>query len=256
MKAILFASFLVASTVFAASPTVEQVLDYYHTREFLDQAMNQMEEALQRRRKETTVAEPLAVQMMAMARKIYRPDNLMEVFKVAYAKAISLEQMQAVAAWQVSVKGLILRRGINDFYTKRNPAPPPEGTVNRRNAISTFVMANELDDLFMALMLGADWGVWMAIEASQPPQNRESVKFITEKIKARKTGYSATARAKAANYSVEILKKLKNDEIDELSKFASSPAGQGSTRAYRRALELTMERAGQTLAKQLQVTGG
>ena len=256
MKAILLALFVALSPSDAIGATVEQVLDYYHTTEFLGQGLGQLEDALKRRRKEITVPDDVAAQIVATARKIYRASNLMDVFKAAYAKAISLGQRQALATWQVGVKGLLLRRGINAYYTKSNPMPPPETTSNRRNAINTYVLAHELDDLYASWMLGADLAVWLALEAFQPPKNRETIKFIREKIKLRRTGYNEFVRSKAFDDAVQILKKLKNDEIDEISKFASSPPGQVSTRAYRRALELTLERAGETLAKQVAVQGG
>lgn len=247
---------LASSPALAASASVEKVLGYYHTDVFLDQAMGHVEEALKRRRKEITVPDARGNEILATARKIYKGANLFGVFKVAYAKAITLEQMTALAAWQVGIKGLMLKRGIDAYYGKGKKTPPPETKPNRRNAINTYVAAHELVDLHTAFMLGADLGIWMALDAYQPRDSRDTVKFMKEKIKARKTGYNEPARAKVYDVSVEVLKGMKNEEIDEVSKFASSANGQAASRAYRRALELTMERAGETLTAQIQKTIG
>jgi hypothetical protein len=247
---------LASSPALAVTASVEKVLAYYHTDVFLEQAMGQMEGALERRRKEITVPSARGNEVLATARKIYKGANLFSVFKVAYAKAITLEQMTALAAWQVGIKGLLLKRGLDEYYGKGKKAPPPKTTPNRRNAINTYIAAQELVDLHTAFMLGADLGIWMALDAYQPRESRDSVKFMKEKIKARKIGYNEPARLKAFDNSVEILKGMKNEEIDEVAKFGSSANGQAASRAYRRALELTMERAAETLTAQLQKTIG
>ena len=48
-----------------------------------------------------------------------------------------------------------------------------------------------------------------------------------------------------------VLKALKNEEIDEISKFGSSANGEAAAQAYARALEQSMEGAAHTLAAQL-----
>ena len=48
-----------------------------------------------------------------------------------------------------------------------------------------------------------------------------------------------------------LSKTLKNEEVDDLSKFATSATGQAATQAYLKALDLTLESAANTLASEI-----
>lgn len=238
--------------------TVEKVLDFYRTEEFLDDCLHHVEEAIDRRKKELSFDDALAKRMKDVAARIYVKKNLFNVFKVAYAKATTLENMTALWDWMNSPRGLLLKRAYGQQYENKrykdwkayfDKESPTLLKPNRKNAITTFQSTFELWELETTKVLGSDFAVWWTI--NQSSAHKESLRFIKNKIKQRKQGFIEPARTYYDVFDFSLLRDLKNDEIDELSKFASTVVGQSATKAFRTALEQTLENAGKTLANEI-----
>ncbi len=239
--------------------TVEKVLDFYHTEDFLDDCLKHVEDAVDRRKKEVTIDEATAKRLKDVAGRIYVKKNLYNVFKVAYSKQTTLENMTALWDWMNSPRGLALRKAYNDQYKEKSSYKDWKAYYdkeaknilkpNRQNALNTFITSNEQWELATAKILGGDFAAWWS--TNQLETQKETLKYVKNKIKPRKTGYIEAAREYFGIYDFALLRDLKNEEIDELSKFASTAFGQGAAKAYRTALEQTMESAGKTLASEI-----
>lgn len=254
MKTWLLIVFLRLNAALAAEPKVENVLDYYHSQEFVAQALQQIEQSMARLRKDENITPKQSAEVLRLAARIYRGENLMKVFKFAYAKAITLEAMQGLAAWQSSPKGLVIKAAIHDYYTTKphKRLKPPQLSPNRLNSIKTYLSANKVEDLWLSFIRGADYGVLLALDVYKQPKDRLGREKIKENSWRPNDAYADLAKVGAMNWANEILAPLSNDDIDEMSRFAHTPDGQIAIKAYVRALELMMMRAGETLSAQLE----
>lgn len=239
--------------------TVEKVLAFYHTEDFLDDCLKHIEDAVERRQKEVTIEDATARRIKDVAARIYVKKNLYDVFKVAYAKQTTLENMTALWDWMNSPRGLMLRRAYNDHYKGKASFKDWKAFYdkdsktllkpNRKNAITTFVTATEQWELGTTKVLGSDFAVWWTTNQLSP--QKETLSYIKGKIKIRKPGYIEPAREYFMIYDFALLRALKNEDIDEISKFSSTVIGQGAAKAYRAALEQTLESAAKTLASEI-----
>ena len=240
-----------------AGATVEKVLDFYHTEDFLDDCLKHVEDALERRKKELAVDDAAAKRLKDVAARIYVKRNLYDVFKVAYAKQTTLENMTALWEWMNSPIGLLLRKAYSDHY--KTPYKSwkayydKESTnvlkPNRKNALNTLLVSSGQNELAITKILGADFAVWWALNAIQPQP--ETLRYIRSKITPRRTRYIEPARAYYEIFDAALLRDLKNEQIDELTRFSTSVIGQGADKAYRAALEMTLDSAAKTLGSQL-----
>jgi hypothetical protein len=243
----------------SSGATVEKVLDFYHTTEFRDDCLHHVEEAVDRRRKEVQMDDDLAKRIKDVAARIYVKKNLYDVFKVAYAKQTTLENMTALWDWMNSPRGISLKKAYDQHYGGKGNYKEwkayydkEAGIVlkpNRKNAINTYITANEQADYEINKILGGDFAVWWT--ANQMSAQKEPIKYIKSKIKPRRTGYLEAAREYFGIYDFSLLRDLRNEEIDDISRFASTVVGQGASKAYANALEQTMDSAAKTLANEI-----
>lgn len=244
------------NTALAAEPSVENVLEYYHCPEFLAQAQQQIEQSIERLRKDESMTPTQSAQVLRLAARIYRGDNLMKVFKFAYGRALNLEALQGLAAWQASPKGRVFGTAIHSYYTTKphKRQKPPKLDPNRLNSLNTYLTTNTLVDLWLTFQKGADYGVLLALDTYRPQKERIGQKLIKERINKPNDASIDLAKSAAMSWSNSILAPLSTEDIDEISRFAHGVDGQASIEAFRRALEQTLERAAATLTTQLEMT--
>ena len=240
----------------APGATVDKVLAFYQTEDFLDDLYSHLKDAAERRRQETGLDPGAAQRMLVLGERIYRKKNLYDVFKVAYAKATTLENMQTLFKWMNTPRGIALRQGIQRAYelggfrawhALYQREMKTAINKNRQNALTTFSTSFEDWELAISKKLGADYAISLAANTTATPAGKETLLALKKRISERRPGYIEDARLYYKVFDYVALRTMKNEEIDELSKFASTPAGQEATRAYREALEATMESAAKTL---------
>jgi hypothetical protein len=238
---------------------VEAVMAYYHTEQFLNDQLDLLEAALEKRQKEYPVDKKQADRIATLARRIYKPYNLSAAFKTAFARQVKPATLEALHAWQLSVSGIKLRQGLEGLY-----AVPPatwQGYFdkekdrilkpNRKNALETFLRNWGQPELAAQKLLGADYAVALALDAMLPEPEQDGARNVKKRIGLRRTAYigSAAEPLRVANFY--MLRAVKNAEIDEMSKFGASTVAADARRAYLKALALTLESAASTLVSEL-----
>ncbi len=253
--------FLSASPVMAkpSKPTVDYVLEYFHVEDFLRDTEKCVDDALARRKKEITLTDAKIDTIQNLTHRIYPAGNLYKVFKTAYAKQITLENLTGVYTWTTTVKGIKFRQALTSF----NKTTPDERKSyfdkqspvflkpNRRNAIATFITDFEQDQLWALMQQKCDLGVVVGLNAYAPEKERDSMKYMKDKMAKKQPGYIGAARTLYMTFDFFAFKDMKNEEIDELSKFATSAVGQAHTKAMTKALEGTLDGAAKTLFEQV-----
>ncbi len=241
------------------APTVEKVLDFYKTDEFLGDSFKYVQEAIDRRKKDVTIDPALIKRINDLGPRIYTKKNLLDVFKIAYAKNTTMESMTSLYAWQNTPNGLMLRKAYAEHF-KGNAASwkkyydkesPKVLKPNRRNALTTFITSTEQWELYTTKVLGGDFTIWHVLNTIAPANAKETIKSFKEKLKPRKSGFIEPGKEWFLVFDFALLRDVKNEEIDEMSKFPLTVPGQASTKAYRFALEQTFESAAKTLANEI-----
>lgn len=242
-----------------SKPTVDAVLEFFQTERFLEAGVKCMDDALSRRKKEITIADKQFQNVADLSHRIYPASNLYKAFKLTYAKATTIENLTAVHTWMNTPKGFKFRQGMANVY-KATPAQreayhkkmsPVLLKPNRQNAINTFITNWEQDGLEALMQTGCDFGVLMGLNGYQPSQSRDKPKYLKDKVVSKRPGLIEKARSGLVVFDFYLLKEMKNEEVDELSKFATSSVGQGHAKAYGKALEVTLDGAAKTLYEQV-----
>lgn len=239
--------------------SAEHVLRFYQTEEVLGSVSLRFEDALNRHRQDDGVT-PMQLRGLALiGKKIYQAPNLFKVFVEAYALVISIHDMRDLLAWQKTPLGLRFRQGLKEFFTtpeskidrflKKNSLQNLK--ANRKNTLNTFFKALEQDQIYVNLESGADLGVLLGLSGYAPESDREKVDKIVAQAQGRRLGFSGKSQELWLRQNFFALKDLRNDEIDQVSKFAMSAAGQGHMQAYLKALEVTLTAAAKTLRDQV-----
>lgn len=242
-----------------SKPTVDAVLEFFQTEQFLEAGIKCMDDALTRRKKEITIVDKQFQNIADLSHRIYPASNLYKAFKLTYAKATTIENLTAVHTWMNTPKGYKFRQGLANAY-KATPAQreayhkkmsPILLKPNRQNAINTFITNWEQDGLDAVMQSECDFGVLMGLNGYQPAQSRDKTKYLKDKVVNKRPGLVEKARASLIIFDFYLLKEMKNEEVDELSKFATSSVGQGHAKSYGKALEVTMDGAAKTLYEQV-----
>jgi hypothetical protein len=255
------ASFLWTTQVFGSVDTksAEHLLRIYRSEDLLGSVYGRFENALNRHRQDDGVTEMQLRGLALIARKIYQAPNLNKIFVEAYALLISIHDVKDTLDWQKSPLGLRLSHGLKDFFTtpsskidryfKKNSLDTLK--PNRKNALNTFFKAHEQDQIYVNLESGADLGVALGLSGYTPEKEREKVEKIATQVQDRRLGFSGKSQKDWLTQNAYVLKDLRNDEIDHISKFAMSAPGQGHTKAFLKALEVTLTAAAKTLREQV-----
>lgn len=240
-----------------SQPSTDKILDAIHPAESLSLAEQMIDEALTRRKKEDKISKERGEEIMSLVKRIYPAKNLYKVFKVAYAKQISPDNVALVYKWTTTPIGIKLRQALQSAYAAGPAAPAAYakkvGVIkpNRRNAIETYANLSEKKAYFAAWKFGADLAIARALNAYKPAAEREQSADILRSVEARKGLYDTDAIAKTYVATAFLVKDLKNEEIDDLSKFVSTSHGMAHTKAINAALEGTLASAATTLEAQI-----
>lgn len=248
-----------AAAAASGEASVEKVLAFYHVEKLLAASLDDVKAALAKRRKEITIADQRTARIELLAGRIYRPKNLMKVFKVAYAKSTTLESMTALYKWTNTVKGIKLRSALDAAHaaspaTRQAYFDKEKGTVlkpNRKNAITTYIQSSDQVTWHVRAKAGAELAIFKALNAFLSAGTRESEQALKEKADGRGEGHQEDAKLKALIFDFYTFKDSKNAEIDEFTKFFASAVGQANTKALLKALDITMDRAASTLAAEI-----
>lgn len=262
MKLLLASAFAFAALPAAAAPskpTVDAVLEFFHTEEYLEDVVKCMDDSLARRRKEVPIPDKQMQNITSLSHRIYPASNLYKTFKVAYTKATTIENLTAVYNWMNTPKGIKFRQGFSAAYkataAQREAYYKKQSKLllkpNRNNALLTFITNWEQDGLEALVKSECDYGVLMGLNAYLPPESRDKTKYLKDKVVKKRPGYLEQSREGLLIFDFYLLKEMKNEEVDDLSKFATSATGQGHAKAYGKAMEVTLDGAAKTLMDQI-----
>ena len=242
-----------------SKPTVEAVLEFFHTEDYLEGTVKCMDDALARRKKEVPITDQQMQNLTSLSHRIYPASNLYKSFKLAYTKATTIENLTAVYNWMNTPKGLKFGTGFNNAY-KATPAQresyhkkqsPVLLKPNRQNALGTFITNWQQDGLEALTQTQCDFGVLMGMNGYQPAASRDKTRYLKEKVVRKRSGFIEKAREQLIIFDFYLLKEMKNEEVDDLSKFATSSVGQGHAKAYGKAMEIVLDGAAKTLMDQV-----
>lgn len=243
----------------SSKPTVEGVLEAFQTQKLLEEfGFASVEQAVKRHSPKIRPAR--AKQILDLARRIYPGKNLYDVFKVAYSKQITLENMTATYKWLATPDGIKFRRASQGYFdvpgTKERLAYfTATGKAllkpNRKNAFDTFNKTTQPAELVGSLMFGGDYAVRKALEVYKPEAERETDAQIRDHVNVKRDGYVAIGREADDVVASYLFRDLKNAEVDVVTKFFASVPGEAHVKAYRAALDGTLKSAASTLATQL-----
>lgn len=241
-----------------ANPTVDKLLDFWQTEGFLDRAATDFQDAVARRRKDVVVTDAQAQALQGLGKRIYPGKNLLRVFKANYTRAITSSAVAALSAWTRTSNGMRLGNGLAAAYKidaaarqQKFDADSAAFKANRKNVLHTFLIEWQHDDAYALMQAGLDFGVAMALNTIQPQAARETTKYLKEKAMSHRTGYLPDGRKAALTLDYNALAELKDEDIDELSRFAVTPPAQAHVKAFAKALEATLDGAAVTLARQM-----
>ena len=235
----------------------QEVLTGLATTSLLDHAQEYFALAVARQRKAKLINEATANQLLSFSKRMYSGVNLYPVFKRAYAKYSNQQDVTAVQSWLSSPFGVKYHQSINaalqasastltayfDQHAEQVLRP------NRKNALATFNKAWRHTELYQSFRLGMDFTVLLA--AKQPGQDQESIAQLKERVSKTKFEFDRDAVEHFKAYDFYLCKEYKNEEIDELSKFAFALPTIGHLKAYIKALDSTLESAALTLQAQV-----
>ena len=243
----------------APQSMADGALAFYQTESLLKNAFDKFEDALARHRKEEGVTETQLRGLSLIGKRIYQGKNLLKVFTEAYAKVMPVRDLNDLVMWQKTPIALKLAQGvlnlsraperkISDYFKKNSPTLL---RPNRKNALNTFFKAFEQSVTDASLEAGVDIGVKLGLSGYASASDREKIAQIAEKTEGWKDGYQGLNQSKWVATNFFMLKDMRNDEIDEVSKFAMSITGQAHTQAYIKAMDATFLAAGRTLRDQV-----
>jgi hypothetical protein len=243
----------------ATQSMADGALAFYQTESIFKRAYDKFEDALARHRKEEGVTETQLRGLSLIGKRIYQGKNLLKVFTEAYAKLMPARDLNDLVMWQKTPTALKLTQGglnlslapankISAYFKKNSPTLL---RPNRKNALNTFFKAFEQSATYASLEAGVDIGVKLGLSGYASASDREKVAQIAEKAEGWKDGYQGLNQNKWIVTNFFMLKEMRNDEIDEVSKFAMSITGQAHTQAYIKAMDATFLAAGKTLRDQV-----
>jgi len=235
----------------------QEVLTGLATVGLLDHAHEYFALAVARQRKAKLINEATANQLLSFSKRMYSGANLYPVFKRAYAKYSNQQDVAAVQAWLSSPPGVKYHQSVSaalqasestltayfDQHAEQVLRP------NRKNALATFNKAWRHTELYQSFRLGMDFTVLLA--AKQPGQDQESIAQLKERVSKTKFEFDRDAAEHFKAYDFYLCKEFKNEDIDELSKFAFTLPTIAHLKAYIKALESTLESAALTLKAQV-----
>jgi len=255
------ASALTVPQTAAATPAVdaELVLQAVHAKDALGNALHYFDDALARRKREVTVPAVQAQTIESLGHRIYPPRNLYKIFTVAYTQAIPPATLTALQQWLSTVKGLKFRRALDQAYkasshTRKAYFAKAGSSVlkgNRRNALKTYIKATTQEEFYAVFQVEMDYSVLRGLNGFAQPGGRDTPRYLKEKTAPHKSGYIDNGRNLAFTFDAYAFKDLHDDEIDDLSKFATSAVGQAHTKAMAQALVSTLDAAAATLEAQV-----
>jgi hypothetical protein len=240
-------------------PTVDLVLEILHVEDYLGDVIPAFEAAVARRKKENPISETQKTMLLSLGRRIYPPKNLMKVFKPAYAKAMTPEALTALYAFLNTPTGIKLRQGYAAAYRVKSKArqayfDSESGSVlkpNRRNALTTYITEWQQDLLHGMMAASLDFGVAMGLNPYQPATAREKPKDMKDKYAQRRASYQGEGRNAFMVLDFYILQEAKNEEIDEMSKFASTNPAKVHTQAMIKGMEAALNGGAVTMQEQV-----
>ena len=250
---------MVGSRAMAETPpdATHEVLTGVATVALLDHAQEYFALAVTRQRKAKLINEATANQLLSFSKRIYSGANLYPVFKRAYAKYSNQQDVAALQAWLSSPLGLKYHQNVSAAVQASestltayfNQHAEKILRPNRKNALATFNKAWRHTELYQTFRLGMDFTVLLA--AKQPGQDQESTAQLKERVSKTKFEFDRDAAEHFKAYDFYLCKEFKNEDIDQLSKFAFTPPSIAHLKAYIKALDSTLESAALTLQAQV-----
>lgn len=242
-----------------SNPTPDKILEAYRAQESLGAALPLVERAIESRRRQIKATKAQADAILVLARRIYPPKNLYDVFKVAYAKKLAPDAVKPVYDWLNTPAGVKLRQA----YTGAYAASESERTLyyektgkaalkpNRKNAIETLMTTSKQRHLYGVWMTGADTAALRAFNAILPEAKRLPATKIDTDLSTRAAQYKMQKPDYFIPFNTYLFKDMKNEEIDQVTGLAATPFGEAHAKAFEEALRSTLDSAAATLVNQL-----
>lgn len=216
--------------------------------------------ALERRRKYTEIDNATASKILEVGQKIYKEASLLDVLTAAYAIFATQQQVEAETKLFESPTGILYKAALAEMA-----APDFAGRVfkywqtrdfkkiqqNRKNVIASYIKqtgAAEIQGVFHA---GMDIAIDLSLNAFKHQRSRLTLETIKRQTRLRKNNYVMDNADELIQNITFAFRELKNSQIDMITRFYFSRIGEQSTKAYKHAVEITMDRAGETLMHNL-----
>jgi hypothetical protein len=237
----------------------DKVIEFFRMDAFFGDAATWYSDAVARAKKDGPIPEGQLQTMDNLGKRILPPKNIVKIFKTAYIRAITPDNLKKLSDWMLTPQAIQLRtayaKTLKVGAKARQAYVDGPGAAqlkpNRKNAIRTFTTAWGHEPLFVACRTEMDYVVRLALNAFLPPNTREVPKILKDAVLARKSTYVEPASAYYRVFDAYLLKDLRSEQIDELSKFAETAVGEAHVKAMQKALEATIDAAGKTMADQI-----
>jgi hypothetical protein len=258
----LYTCFVVSSNASADDKHLAEatkILELYRTEDFLEEVMPCMERHLNLLKKDLNLTTAQQNQVSSLIKRIYPAKNMYKLFKEIFAANFSEDKVERKLAFINSAQGIKLRQAYalsattpasvrKEFFDRNEKTLL---TVNRRNAIMTFITSSEQDRAFAALESRCYLALTLARNAYVGAKKRLSNRQLKETANKREPSYIEAARKKYEIFDFFLFKDSEMKEIDDLTRYYSSPDGQIFTKAYKKTIYGTMESAANTLFDQI-----
>jgi hypothetical protein len=244
----------------AQEQRVKLLLQYKQARALFANPTEDFKKAIERRSAYTPMTAQRKDRVSSIAEKIYRQDNLYGVLVAAYAAFASPRAVEAEIQMFESPVGRLYRQSLaestaadfkdrvaNYWQTRKLVSMK----ANRKNAISSFMKKTRMADAEGTYMAGMDIGVDLSLNAFKKRRYRLSLKKIKDQTKLRKNNYVMDNADDTLQTMTFAFRDIKNQQIDWITQFYLSRSGEVAVETFLNAIEVTMDRAGETLMHNL-----
>ena len=250
------------SPLHAAAPVerVKILLEYKQAKQLFANPYADLVAAIERRSTYTQIAEQRKARILQIGKKIYQQDNLYEVLVAAYATFADAAAVEAEIKMFRSLVGQLYAKVLTGIYQPGFDAEVERYwdnrdfkamKANRKNTIGSYLKQSKQADPTGMIMAGMDIGVDLSLNAFKRRRYRKSLKQIKADTKLRKNNYVMDGSTETLKEMTYAFRQMKSVQIDWLTRFYYGRFGESATRTYLNAIEVTLDRAGETLMHNL-----
>jgi hypothetical protein len=245
-----------STTAMADLTLVDQLLTREHIQQYLSLAMGDFNIILDKKAKDLEIDPRRVAFIKGVADKIYKPQNLYQIFREVYVRNAKPEQVNQRLVWFDSGTGKILVESWDEEY-----APDFMNQVayyykshadmkikeNRKSVIRNYVAATKRMRQQITYKKWLEYSVNYALNVFKPSDARDPPAFVERRAEQVATSHAKRNEKRDMDNLLFLMRKAKSSDIDAMTKFATSYTGQTTINALHKSLEVSLERAAKTL---------